>query len=152
MCSPQYPRGVCYMPWEGVHLTSVSRRLSEACAGSRHVIRNIVREYTTMACADLALEARRTRPVRQCLGVLLLSAVMGLLTACGGDVTQAGGTLSIGSGGGGGGGGAVTCVTGGVATMLTWNAVQVATSYRVYFGTSQGNYQQAFGQGVSVNA
>jgi hypothetical protein len=95
-------------------------------------------------------ELERPNPARQSLGVLLLMAICGWLTACGGDVTPSGGGgLSVG--GSGGGGGAAVCVTGGTATVLNWTAVTGAAGYRVYYGTASRQYGPAVDVGNMTN-
>lgn len=38
----------------------------------------------------------------------------------------------------------------GASVQVSWDAVSGATSYRVYYGTNTGLYDQAFGSGINV--
>jgi hypothetical protein len=95
-----------------------------------------------MAHARTTHEADCSSLARRFSGALLLMAIASLLVACGGGASAPAPS--------GGGGGAIACTTGtgAVPIVLTWDAVAVATGYRIYFGTSPGNYLQPSGVDV----
>lgn len=71
------------------------------------------------------------------------------LSACGGG----GAVTGVASSGGGGGGGAGVLPTGAATARLSWdsNPEPDVIGYRVYIGTSSGNYAQPRGAGIDVS-
>lgn len=91
-----------------------------------------------MARAHTTHEAHCSRSARRYSCALLLSAITGLLVACGG-----GGVESAGSSG---------SSTGQNTAALAWEAATNPNlgGYRIYYGTAPGTYLQSPGQGVNV--
>jgi hypothetical protein len=83
-------------------------------------------------------EADRSGSARRCLRALLLSAMTGLLVACGNGGAQ--------PGWGGGGSASPNSAT------LMWDAVTDTnlSGYRIYYGTAPGTYLQSPGQGLDA--
>ena len=87
-----------------------------------------------MAYAHNARKAEFEGPARLYSGALLLLAIAGFLTACG-----SGSSVAYPS--------SATSTTTGSAT-LTWDAVPVASSYRIHYGTDLGGpYPQSVDAG-----
>jgi hypothetical protein len=107
-----------------------------------------------MVRAIITFTAECASPARSCSRALLIVALAGLLTACGGDVSSVTGGGPAAGGGAGGGGGAITCISGSAPAVLTWDASVTpgvtVDGYRVYYGTAQGTYLQAKGAGLDA--
>jgi len=92
------------------------------------------------------------------LSILHFLAAVALVlqvAACGGGGVSGGVATSSSGVGGGGGGTPITLPSGGPGTAaLSWDANREldVIGYRVYYGTSPGNYLLPFGAGIDVSA